>query len=64
MSDPGTFPRSASVRDPRREPSGEKPAPKAVVGRMSLYLRQLEAFQAAGGLDGLQQPARRRPRDQ
>jgi redox-sensing transcriptional repressor len=36
------------VRDPRREPSGDKPAPKAVVGRVSLYLRQLEAFQAHG----------------
>src|SRR5437764_14352878 len=41
-------PRSASVRDPRREPSGDKPAPKAVVGRVSLYLRQLEAFQRQG----------------
>jgi redox-sensing transcriptional repressor len=36
------------VRDPRREPSGEKLAPKAVVGRVSLYLRQLEAFQRQG----------------
>jgi redox-sensing transcriptional repressor len=36
------------VRDPRREPSGDKPAPKAVVGRVSLYLRQLEAFQRQG----------------
>ena len=36
------------MRDPRREPSGDKPAPKAVVGRVSLYLRQLEAFQAQG----------------
>lgn len=36
------------MRDPRREPSGDKPAPKAVVGRVSLYLRQLEAFQKQG----------------
>src|SRR4051794_18037543 len=36
------------VRDPRREPSGEKSAPKAVVGRVSLYLRQLESFQRQG----------------
>src|SRR4051794_40289234 len=36
------------VRDPRREPSGEKSAPKAVVGRVSLYLRQLETFQRQG----------------
>ncbi len=32
------------MRDPRRDPPGDKPAPKAVVGRVSLYLRQLEAF--------------------
>jgi len=32
------------LRDPRRDPPGDKPAPKAVVGRVSLYLRQLEAF--------------------
>lgn len=36
------------MRDPRREPSGEKLAPKAVVGRVSLYLRQLESFQRQG----------------
>lgn len=36
------------MRDPRREPSGEKLAPKAVVGRVSLYLRQLETFQRQG----------------
>ncbi len=36
------------MRDPRREPSGDKPAPKAVVGRVSLYLRQLETFQTQG----------------
>lgn len=36
------------MRDPRREPSGEKLAPKAVVGRVSLYLRQLEATQRQG----------------
>jgi redox-sensing transcriptional repressor len=33
---------------PRREPSGEKLAPKAVIGRVSLYLRQLEAAQRQG----------------
>ena len=31
------------VPDPYRQPPGDKPAPKAVVGRVSLYLRQLEA---------------------
>lgn len=31
-----------------REPQPEKLAPKAVVGRVSLYLRQLEAFQRQG----------------
>ncbi len=36
------------MRDPRREPSGDKLAPKAVVGRVSLYLRQLESFQRQG----------------
>ncbi len=36
------------MRDPRRDPPGDKPAPKAVVGRVSLYLRQLEAFQNQG----------------
>lgn len=36
------------MRDPRREPSGDKVAPKAVVGRVSLYLRQLEVFQGQG----------------
>jgi len=36
------------LRDPRRDPPGDKPAPKAVVGRVSLYLRQLEAFQNQG----------------
>ena len=36
------------VRDPQRESSGERLAPKAVVGRVSLYLRQLEAFQRQG----------------
>ncbi len=34
--------------DTRREPAGEKMAPKAVVGRVSLYLRQLETFQRQG----------------
>ncbi len=36
------------MRDPRREPPADKLAPKAVVGRVSLYLRQLEAFQRQG----------------
>ena len=36
------------MRDQRREPTGDKLAPKAVVGRVSLYLRQLEAFQRQG----------------
>jgi redox-sensing transcriptional repressor len=36
-------------RDPSTESSGGgKPAPKAVIGRLSLYLRQLEAFQRQG----------------
>ena len=34
--------------DPEREPTGLKTAPKAVVGRMSLYLRQLEVYQRQG----------------
>ena len=34
--------------DADREPSAEKMAPKAVVGRMSLYLRQLEIYQRQG----------------
>jgi redox-sensing transcriptional repressor len=36
------------VSDREREPSGVKIAPKAVVGRVSLYLRQLEAYQRQG----------------
>ena len=36
------------MRESRREPPGEKLAPKAVVGRVSLYLRQLEVFQRQG----------------
>jgi redox-sensing transcriptional repressor len=36
------------VRDLRRDPPSEKLAPKAVVGRVSLYLRQLEAVQRQG----------------
>src|SRR3954452_5228568 len=40
--------RAIPVRDARREPSGDKLAPKAVVGRVSLYLRQLESFQRQG----------------
>lgn len=34
--------------DPLRQPSGDKLAPKAVVGRVSLYLRQLETTQKLG----------------
>ena len=34
--------------NPQQEPPGVKMAPKAVVGRMSLYLRQLEAYQRPG----------------
>src|SRR5258705_9599709 len=45
---PVPFGASDLVRDPRREPSGEKLAPKAVVGRVSLYLRQLETFGRQG----------------
>lgn len=40
----GDSPVSAS----RPDPSGLKMAPKAVVGRVSLYLRQLEAYQRQG----------------
>lgn len=36
------------MRDPRREPPADKLAPKAVVGRVSLYLRQLESLQRLG----------------
>jgi redox-sensing transcriptional repressor len=36
------------VPDPLRQTPGEKPAPKAVVGRVSLYLRQLESSQRQG----------------
>ncbi len=36
------------MRDPSRDPTGEKLAPKAVVGRVSLYLRQLETLQRQG----------------
>jgi redox-sensing transcriptional repressor len=36
------------VSVPQGEPSEIKSAPKAVVGRMSLYLRQLEAFKRQG----------------
>jgi redox-sensing transcriptional repressor len=36
------------VNDSRHEAEGVKLAPKAVVGRVSLYLRQLEAFQRLG----------------
>src|SRR4051812_2555259 len=34
---------AALVSEPHRRMPGDKPAPKAVVGRVSLYLRQLEA---------------------
>lgn len=36
------------MSDSEREPSGVKLAPKAVVARVSLYLRQLEAYQRQG----------------
>lgn len=36
------------MRDPRRESPAAKVAPKAVVGRVSLYLRQLETFERQG----------------
>jgi redox-sensing transcriptional repressor len=36
------------VNEPRYEPAEVRLAPKAVVGRVSLYLRQLEAFQRQG----------------
>ena len=36
------------MSDPEREPTGVKMAPKAVVGRVSLYLRQLETYQRQG----------------
>ncbi|MDR3635516.1 MAG: redox-sensing transcriptional repressor Rex [Isosphaeraceae bacterium] len=36
------------MRDPRRDPPAAKVAPKAVVGRVSLYLRQLEHFERQG----------------
>lgn len=36
------------MRASSRESSGSKQAPKAVVGRVSLYLRQLETFQRQG----------------
>lgn len=45
---PVSFPERIALRDSRRAPSGDKPAPKAVVGRVSLYLRQLEAFRRQG----------------
>jgi len=50
MSAPGPPSGAFPVRDPlrEREPSGAKLAPKAVVGRVSLYLRQLEAFERQG----------------
>ncbi len=36
------------MRDPLRQPTNPKLAPKAVIGRVSLYLRQLEAAQRQG----------------
>ena len=36
------------MRDSRRAPVGDRTAPKAVVGRVSLYLRQLETFRRSG----------------
>ncbi len=39
---------AAQALEPEREAVGEKTAPKAVVGRMSLYLRQLETYQRQG----------------
>ncbi|HZW30576.1 MAG TPA: redox-sensing transcriptional repressor Rex [Isosphaeraceae bacterium] len=36
------------MSDRARQPAGRKMAPKAVVGRVSLYLRQLEAYQHQG----------------
>ncbi len=36
------------MSDPQREPMGVKLAPKAVVGRVSLYVRQLEAYERQG----------------
>jgi redox-sensing transcriptional repressor len=36
------------VKESRRESPGEKPAPKAVINRVCLYLRQLEVFQRQG----------------
>jgi redox-sensing transcriptional repressor len=38
----------SQVSELEREPSGVKMAPKAVVGRVSLYLRQLEGYQRQG----------------
>lgn len=32
----------------QRDPQSDRPAPKAVIGRVSLYLRQLESFQRLG----------------
>ncbi|QDV38086.1 redox-sensing transcriptional repressor Rex [Tautonia plasticadhaerens] len=36
------------MREPHHDTSSPKPAPKAVVGRLSLYLRQLESFGRQG----------------
>jgi len=39
---------ASAVKDSRRESPGEKQAPKAVVNRVCLYLRQLEVLQRQG----------------
>ena len=49
ITHPGTLgSERTALRDSRRAPVGDKPAPKAVVGRVSLYLRQLESFRRSG----------------
>jgi redox-sensing transcriptional repressor len=45
---PETRPEAPLVNESRYESEGVKLAPKAVVGRVSLYLRQLELFQRQG----------------
>lgn len=36
------------MSEPHHQPSPDKPAPKAVIGRVSLYLRQLESLERQG----------------
>lgn len=36
------------MRTPHHDPAADRPAPKAVIGRVSLYLRQLETAQRQG----------------